>query len=622
MDIIKKWCKKCEKYEVISFDIFDTLLRRDVQNPEDIFKIVECYASNKFGDRIKDFSSKRVLAGKIAFEKTMNGEATLNDIYKEIEGFTENELNELSDLEMKIEYKFLRKNSMIYPLYNWCKSNNKKLIAISDMYLSSEFLKKVLEKNNIICDEVFVSCEEKANKRMGTIFECVQKKLNISSNRIIHIGDSLKSDFLKPREYGWNSIHIKKSVVDYGISLTGKIINSHLSNYKSENYFYDMGYKVLGPILYGFSEWLYEKTNEKHISSLLFFSRDGKIMKEAFQILYGEKIKLGYIHVSRKSLNTVTLWKHPDFNQLKRYIIITNNFSINTFLNRMGLEPKNYKELLKKYELDGEHQYSQKEFWDNPIINNFYNNIQCDIVATSKVQYEFFIQYLKQFSITPNMGIVDIGWRGSMQKRFYEVLQSIPKYEHINLNGFYMGIESDSNNVNGYLYQTSDQTRTKTVIDAGFGLFETLFLAHEGTTISYTCKNNLIEPILDEYEMRDIYVIKQLDTIHKAALDFIRKMKELRIHSLGIVYPQEIFHYFEELVYNPSRKDLEEISKLVFNDTENIPLILVRSWMFYIKNIYQLKIDYHKAPWKIGFLKKNFGMRIAWGKIYKVLKNR
>ena len=32
---------KCRKYNVVSFDIFDTLLKRDVFFPADVFKLVE-----------------------------------------------------------------------------------------------------------------------------------------------------------------------------------------------------------------------------------------------------------------------------------------------------------------------------------------------------------------------------------------------------------------------------------------------------------------------------------------------------------------------------------------------------------------------------------------------------
>ena len=33
--------KEINKYKYISFDIFDTLIKRNVEKPEDIFKIVE-----------------------------------------------------------------------------------------------------------------------------------------------------------------------------------------------------------------------------------------------------------------------------------------------------------------------------------------------------------------------------------------------------------------------------------------------------------------------------------------------------------------------------------------------------------------------------------------------------
>ena len=53
--------KIIDKYEIISFDIFDTLIKRNVIDPVDIFKIVqERFNKKHINEMITDFFEKRV----------------------------------------------------------------------------------------------------------------------------------------------------------------------------------------------------------------------------------------------------------------------------------------------------------------------------------------------------------------------------------------------------------------------------------------------------------------------------------------------------------------------------------------------------------------------------------
>ena len=58
----RKLKKIIDSKEVISFDIFDTLIKRNCQKPIDIFKIVENRYNNQNKNEINDFSMKRIQA--------------------------------------------------------------------------------------------------------------------------------------------------------------------------------------------------------------------------------------------------------------------------------------------------------------------------------------------------------------------------------------------------------------------------------------------------------------------------------------------------------------------------------------------------------------------------------
>ena len=72
--------KKIASYEIISFDIFDTMLLRDVPNPQDIFTVIE----QKY--KIKNFKKRRINAENLARKFSKQNEVTINDIYKYLDG--------------------------------------------------------------------------------------------------------------------------------------------------------------------------------------------------------------------------------------------------------------------------------------------------------------------------------------------------------------------------------------------------------------------------------------------------------------------------------------------------------------------------------------------------------
>ena len=66
--------------QFISFDIFDTLINRFVQERRQVFALVEL-AANENGFVINNFIEKRINAEKLAHKKTSLEEITLDEIY-------------------------------------------------------------------------------------------------------------------------------------------------------------------------------------------------------------------------------------------------------------------------------------------------------------------------------------------------------------------------------------------------------------------------------------------------------------------------------------------------------------------------------------------------------------
>ena len=306
------------KIDTVSFDIFDTLLVRTVNNPEDVFFLVGYNMIDIIKNTPEDFVMQRTNAARKAKFSSINGEYSLDDIYANLEGYTDYERECLKTEELRIESIVLKANPQIKKLYEKYIKYGKRIIAVSDMYLPSQFLINLLYKNGYTqIEKVFVSCEEHANKSSGELFNIVKNKYG--DKKYLHIGDSWKSDYILPKNCGWKSKHCSKNKTING-SISEVFSKKNIRLFSGE-YPERIGYSVLGPIVFEFSKWLYNQVNKNKTNSILFFSRDGKILQESFELIYpNNSFDVTYFHISRKAINVATLWMHTDFNSLKKYI--------------------------------------------------------------------------------------------------------------------------------------------------------------------------------------------------------------------------------------------------------------------------------------------------------------
>lgn len=197
---IERMKGKVDKYEVISFDIFDTLIKRSVAKPTDVFKVIE----DKTG--IEGFALDRMTGEKRARDKTASGEVTLAEIYSNMENVSSNLRPEIMELECKTEAEVCFVNEKVVPLYEYCKKR-KRIVIASDMYLPHDVIEKLLHQNNISgYEKIYLSNELNLSKRQGEMYDFI--KSDIGKSKIVHIGNSFKADYLNAVLRGLGAIKI------------------------------------------------------------------------------------------------------------------------------------------------------------------------------------------------------------------------------------------------------------------------------------------------------------------------------------------------------------------------------------------------------------------------------
>ncbi len=105
--------------EVISFDLFDTLIKRDVVEPKDIYKIIQLTYETNYNKSLEWYAEKRY-ATEIALWKSQNSIITIDDIYRAIPDISEHDKEIIKEMELKIEADSYRINVAVKDILNYC----------------------------------------------------------------------------------------------------------------------------------------------------------------------------------------------------------------------------------------------------------------------------------------------------------------------------------------------------------------------------------------------------------------------------------------------------------------------------------------------------------------------
>lgn len=212
---IKKWLSQffladkeeilsaMQSVSVVSFDLFDTLIKRKVPSPEDVHILVDKRYSEQTGQKIMDYQTRRILAEMEAREISGSREITLKDIFSCFSGLTEEEKATLQDLEMQTEYDVCTPNQYMKSVYDKALADHKTVIITSDMYLPEMLIRRILEKcgyNNY--RRLFLSSEKGVTKSSGKLFDALLAEMKSKPDCILHIGDHIKSDYFRPKQKG------------------------------------------------------------------------------------------------------------------------------------------------------------------------------------------------------------------------------------------------------------------------------------------------------------------------------------------------------------------------------------------------------------------------------------
>lgn len=619
---LKELKEMVKHYDVISFDVFDTLIKRDIPQPKDMYTLLE----REFA--IKNFAKMRAEAENQAYRKSANAEVSLDEIYSCFEKCNfDTQL--VKDRERQLEIALACPNLLILGIYNYSIAN-KTVILVSDMYLDKQTIEAMLQKCGIVgYQKLYLSSEIGKRKSNGDLYEFVLQDLApIHDQKILHIGNSFKDDFWMAKKSGIDAVKIstfyERTQKHYSYShcsdkFCASLLNTFLNNHTNgKNEWQSFGYERLGSLLYGFSVWLLREMKAAKIDRVLFCSRDGYIIRQAYQALgYDKIIPSRYFEVSRRSLRVPLFHQNMSIEDVVNLLEYSPLYKTMTqIFDNLGLRADDYEDIIPQYGFDKTTPIKMTSLVHDNRFKKLYRHIENDVVKNAEEERLALIHYLQQVDFTNSrVAIVDIGWGGSIQKYLCQTMEML-NVKH-NIWGYYVALDKRAKVVlrekkyraKGYLIDHRAFPQTKMTLRPLCVFLELFFLHLAGSVrrYHYVEGKTAVEYYPSEYVVSDtIYPeLKYISDIQDSAIKFVRDFAISPLATFVGVDKNVMFTNLCNAASKPSIHDVNMFYHFYALDGDVIKYFAdAKSFWYYVFHPRQLKKDFLLSAWKTGFLKR------------------
>lgn len=616
---------RIRKYKVVSFDIFDTLLKRDVFFPTDVFVLVEREYNRRFCQQL-DFANIRKNAEKIAREKSSYEDVTFDEIYSEI-NLSVSEKKILQQLELDAESSLLHSNIEVQYLFDKCLNSGKIIYLVSDMYLPKKFLEMILNREGISGYKcLYLSCEQRAKKGTGLLFSILCKIENINRKDIIHIGDSIYADYIGALRAGIRALHIKRNICNTLYSKRPSVntsldkrslfafINTRIPQFASRGQ--RLGYELLGPIIYSYCKWIHDSLladNKESKVRLWFAARDMYLFSMAYKLIYQEEANCEYVYISRKSLRPILTQAVGDLTESGN-VLARGEYTLEELIRYMGYS---LNDIDSSKKIDLGKKYNARKLNDHKEIK--------DILASEKILHgermlaSEGMKYLKEHGLfDTDILLVDVGWHGTTQYILEKIQKS--KSENFSVKGLYIGCLDGTdekigrNNYKAFLFDEQKASSFTT----GIILFESLILAPHGSVIRYQTKEGNVIPMLDEAEN----VSEFITDVQYGAIQFVKEFRKSILDKTIFISAEIGCEAFVNLATKPQKTELLKIGQLEYDNFYCQKMADPKNMAYYILYPKMFLRDLKYSPWRVGFLYKLFKIRFPYAKIYSFMRKK
>lgn len=396
-----------------------------------------------------------------------------------------------------------------------------RVIFLSDFYWPAERLQSLLDFHGFrdLVDAGISSCDVGLNKRSGRLYKYLHEREGISSDQHLHIGDNHEVDVLMAQYqhvvaylYQPKSSHQRRLKYERSFHSRTQLLDDIQSELVfTNNAVFNLGLRC-APLFVGYSLFLAEQALRRSLDQLYFFTREGEFFLEVFQSLFQsnhlaqQKLPpVSLLEVSRLATFAASL-ETVNADSLMRLWRLYSTQSLGALLLSLGFHTDRIAELAEVYQFDHSRPI-QYPWQDADVLALLANESFLELVNSHCQQRRRqLLAYLdgQGFVSNKRIGIVDIGWRGTIQDNLAHCLSDQQ------IQGFYLGLARFLNpqpkNTSKHAYgpDLNSSQDHAALLDAVSGL-EMLCNSPNGSVESYLvegldiCKvNKRIDPMENE----------------------------------------------------------------------------------------------------------------------------
>ena len=388
-------------------------------------------------------------------------------------------------------------------------AHDQRLVFLSDTTLPGEGVARLLSGCGYGSDpQVICSADERCNKFSGRLFGRLIERTGFQPSEIVHLGDDPVSDISRAGEHGIKAVFLPRPrSAPEAEGVCGKHFVVRLAHSRRRSRPLrgaaaqaNALHSCCAMLMIGFSLFVLAEARRRGIKRIYFLARDGHIPMALSRRLVArshEPFELNYLQVSRQSIVAPAFSDDPD--QLVHGICrrLTGQ-PLGHVLGALGVDADTARAMLGHAGLGPDEKLDATRHLQplRQVLGQHWR----DIAERLRERRALTMGYLEQSGFLepgPRL-VVDVGWRGSIQKG----LARLAGLSRSDLAGCYLGLlpqalspDLDTGNAAGYLFAFGFPRPMLEVALDGFAIFELFLSAPHGPTLYYAMDGTRVVPV-------------------------------------------------------------------------------------------------------------------------------
>lgn len=502
---LKALLELSQSAKCISFDFFDTLFTRPIEDPEDVFDLLERELS------YPQFKRKRQNAQLKAFQimaERGDREITLAGIYDAFDEPDVAQRHRLMQAEYDLELQLLEPIHAVLEILQKLLEQGKQVVVTSDMYLPRAFFVAALQAHGLGELPLFISADRNATKRdRGELFAVIQAETGLLTHEILHVGDNAISDVIRAQTIGFQAFHYlpTKRQQIIGSPTVEKSLAHGLwrtqADHLSRSDFGKLGFLYGGPASVGFLDWISAQSRADTIQHLLFLSRDGYILERLVQTRDDfQHVNCHYFLGSRVAF-TLAAMTVDNFEGFIPFLLSGGDgLAVAELLERIGVQLP-AAAVLQDLGLGQDLRVAPEKYLE---VATFLRAYRWEILKVATLNRRALFQYLHQLQIRPGdrVALVDVGWSGTTQEALERAIADLME---IHIQGYYFCLAdttkrqtlSQTQAMKGLLTSDSLSSEMIAALYQNRVAIEMMFSAPHHTVMGLSPTSNQVQAVFD-----------------------------------------------------------------------------------------------------------------------------